>query len=71
MTKGTLARDVFENKPPVVWSCLWYWEESTPLVVVWQLSWASRESGENFWIIIIIIIIIIIFTENPMRYTLH
>ena len=31
---------------------------ATPLVVVWELSWASRESGGNFRIIIIIIIII-------------
>ena len=34
---GCSVSTVFENKPPVVWSCLWFWEESTPLVVVWQL----------------------------------
>ena len=47
LTKSTLSRNVFDNKPPVVWSCLWFWQESASLVVAWQFSWASRESGEN------------------------
>ena len=66
-----LGPPVHDGLYPMAWTVLAGWRCSLdfagvladwnrPLVVVWQLSWASRESGENFWNIIIIIIIIII-----------
>ena len=39
--------------------------------MVWQLSWASRESGENFWNIIIIIIILLLLLLLLLRETDH